>query len=182
MAMHWYVVKAISGRENKCRDTIVTKTRQAGKAEQVGRLLVPSERVTEVKRRGKVTTERKLYPGYIYAECDLDEDLIEIIRSVDGVTGFLGSSPSAPDRLTSEEAERIIAVSTAESVDEQRAVLVQIPYQVGDKVKVKEGTFAGMEGDVDEINEQKGTIRVLITVFGRQTPIELEVWQVEEVG
>ncbi|TVR11065.1 MAG: transcription termination/antitermination factor NusG [Planctomycetota bacterium] len=182
MAMHWYVVKAISGRENKCRDAIVTKARQAGKSEQVGRLLVPSERVTEVKRRGKVTTERKLYPGYIYAECDLDEDLIEVIRNVDGVTGFLGSSPGAPDRLTAEEAERIIAVSTAESVDEQRAVLVQIPYQVGDKVKVKEGTFAGMEGDVDEINEQKGTIRVLITVFGRQTPIELEVWQVEEVG
>lgn len=182
MAMHWFVVKAISGRENKARDTIVTKVRQAGFSEQLGRLLVPSERVTEVKRRGKVTTERKLFPGYIYAELELSQDLIDVIRGVDGVTGFLGSSPEQPDRLTSEEAERIIKIAAAESVEDQRAVLVQIPFNVGDKVKVKEGTFAGMEGQVDEINAQKGTLRVLITVFGRQTPIELEVWQVEEVG
>lgn len=182
MAMHWFVVKAISGRENKARDTIEMKVRQAGMSERLGRLLVPSERVTEVKRRGKVTTERKLFPGYIYAELDLSEDLIDVIRAVDGVTGFLGASPEAPDRLTSEEAERIIAIASAESVEDQRAVLVQIPFNLGDKVKVKEGTFAGMEGVIDEINSQKGTLRVLITVFGRQTPIELEVWQVEEVG
>lgn len=182
MAMHWYVVKAISGRENKARDTIVQKVRQAGLTDDLGRLLVPAERVTEVKRRGKVTTERKLFPGYIYAELNLSQDLIDTIRSVDAVTGFLGSTPERPDQITTEEAERIIKIAAAESAEDQRAVLVQIPYSVGDKVKAKEGTFEGMEGVVDEINTQKGTLRVLITVFGRQTPIELEVWQVEEAG
>jgi transcriptional antiterminator NusG len=182
MAFRWYVIKAISGRENKARDTILNQVRLQDLGEKLEQLLIPVERVTEVKRRGKVTTERKLYPGYIYALMELDLDLMETIRNVDGVTGFLGSDPNHPDALLPDEAERIIKIAAAESVDEQRAVLVQIPFNVGDKVKVKEGTFAGMDGLVEEVNEQKGTLKVLITVFGRQTPIDLEVWQVEELA
>jgi transcriptional antiterminator NusG len=178
----WYVIKAVSGREDKARESILVQLRAAGLADYVDELLIPIERVIELRRGKRVTSKRKLYPGYIYAQMEAQLDVLEVIRGVDGVTGFLGSDPAAPDSLLPDEAERILQIARAESAAEQRAAIVQIPYELGDKVKVKEGTFAGMDGTVDEINEQKGTLRVLITVFGRQTPIELEVWQVEEVG
>lgn len=182
MALRWYTIKAVSGRENKARDDVLNHVRLAGMSDKVSQLLIPVERVTEVKRRGKVTTERKLYPGYIFAELEIDHNLVEVIRETDNVTGFLGADPNVPDPLSQEEADRILAVAAAEDPSEQRAAMVNIPFEVGDKVKVKEGTFEGMEGAVDDINKDKGTLRVLITVFGRQTPIELEVWQVEELG
>ncbi len=177
--MRWYVLKAVSGRENSCRDMIQTQLKGKKLEPHVGQMLIPAERVTEVKRGKKVSTERKLYPGYIYVEMDLNFDVLETINAVDGVTGFLGADPRNPDPLTKDEAERIVRIATAQSPDEQRKELVQIPFKVDDRVKVKEGTFAGMEGVVAEINATKGELRVMITVFGRQTPVWLEVWQVE---
>ena len=182
MAMNWYVIKAVSGREKKARESIANQLRINGIGEDtVEELLIPVEKVTEVKRGKKVTSERMLYPGYIYIRMSPTNDLVELIRNIDGVTGFLGGDPAHPEPLMPDEAERIVKIATAASADEQRAAMIQIPYELGDKVKVKEGTFAGMDGAIEEINEQKGTLRVLITVFGRQTPIELEVWQVEEL-
>jgi transcriptional antiterminator NusG len=144
-------------------------------------MLIPAERITEVKRGKKVSTERKLYPGYIYIEMDLNNDVLETVNEVDGITGFLGADPRNPDPLTKDEAERIIRIASAATAEEQRKELVQIPYKLEDRVKVKEGTFAGMDGEIAEINAAKGLLRVMITVFGRQTPVELEVWQVEPV-
>ena len=180
--MRWYVLKAVSGRENNCREQIVASLRAKKLETKVGQMLIPAERITEVKRGKKVTTERKLYPGYIYVEMDLDISAMEIINNVDGVTGFLGADPRNPDPLTADEADRIIRIATAATADEQRKELVQVPYKLNDRVKVKEGTFAGMEGDIAEINQTKGELRVMITVFGRQTPVWLEVWQVEPVA
>jgi transcriptional antiterminator NusG len=177
--MRWYVLKAVSGRENSIRDQIMVQLRVKSLMSLVGQMLIPAERVTELKRGKKVTTERKLYPGYIYVEMELSNDLLETINDVDGVTGFLGADPRNPDPLTNDESERIIRIATAPTPDEQRKELVQVPYKLDDRVKVKEGTFAGMEGVVGEINASKGILKVLITVFGRQTPVELEVWQVE---
>ena len=177
--MRWYVLKAVSGRENSCRDQVLVQLKAKKLDSFVGQLLIPAERVTELKRGKKVTTERKLYPGYIYIEMELNNDVLETINGVDGVTGFLGADPRNPDPLTKDEAERIIRIATAATPDEQRKELVQVPYKLEDRVKVKEGTFAGMEGVVGEINATKGILKVLITVFGRQTPVELEVWQVE---
>ena len=177
--MRWYVLKAVSGRENSCRDMIQTQLKGKRLEVHIGQMLIPAERVTEVKRGKKVSTERKLYPGYIYIEMDINQDVLETIQNVDGVTGFLGADPRNPDPLTVKEAEQIIKVATAQSPEEQRQALVQIPFHLDDRVKVKEGTFAGMEGVVAEINATKGELRVMITVFGRQTPVWLEVWQVE---
>jgi transcription termination/antitermination protein NusG len=179
--MRWYVLKAVSGRENGCRDQIQVQLRVKKLESFVGQLLIPAERVTELKRGKKVTTERKLYPGYIYIEMELNNDVLETVNGVDGVTGFLGADPRNPDPLSKDEAERIIRIATAATVDEQRKELVQVPYKLDDRVKVKEGTFAGMEGVVGEINATKGLLKVMITVFGRQTPVELEVWQVEPI-
>jgi transcription termination/antitermination protein NusG len=177
--VRWYVLKAVSGRENGCREAVQTELRLRKVDGHVGQMLIPAERITEVKRGKKVTTERKLYPGYIYVEMDTSPELVEIIVGIDGVTGFLGADPRNPDPLSTEEADRIIRIATAATPDEQRRELVQMPYKLDDRVKVKEGTFAGMEGVVAEINAQKGELRVMITVFGRQTPVWLEVWQVE---
>lgn len=179
MSKRWYVVKAVSGRESAIKELILSKLRGKKLDVHVGEMLIPAERVTEVKRGKKVSSERKLYPGYIYIEMELNNDVIELIKDVDGVTGFLGADPRNPDPLTSAEAEQIVKVAHAQSYEEQRQALVQVPYHLEDRVKVKEGTFAGMEGVVSEINQQKGLLKVLITVFGRQTPVELEVWQVE---
>ena len=179
--MRWYVIKAVSGRENGCREQIAIQLRVRKLEGFVGQMLIPAERITEVKRGKKVTTERKLYPGYIYIEMDLSNDVLEVVNDVDGITGFLGADPRNPDPLTKDEAERIIRIATAATAEEQRKELVQIPYKLEDRVKVKEGTFAGMDGVIAEINASKGLLRVMITVFGRQTPVELEVWQVEPV-
>jgi transcriptional antiterminator NusG len=180
--MKWYVIKAINGRENRARDNIVAGLKEAKLDVHVNELLIPVERSTEVKRGKRVTTEHKIYPGYIYAEMEALPEVCDCIRNVDGVTGFLGSDPNTPWPLTTEEAEQIQKVAKAVTVEEQRAALISIPWNLGDRVKVKEGTFAGMEGEIEEINAQKGTLRVLIAVFGRQTPVELEVWQVEDAG
>jgi transcriptional antiterminator NusG len=179
--MRWYVIKAVSGRENHCREQIQIELKARKLADKVGQMLIPAERVTEVKRGKKVSSERKLYPGYIYIEMDLHDDVLEAVNEIDGVTGFLGADPRNPDPLTKDEAERIIRIATAATPDEQRKELIQIPFKLEDRVKVKEGTFAGMEGVVAEINPQKGELRAMITVFGRQTPVWLEVWQVEPV-
>lgn len=179
--MRWYVLRAASGRETQCRDLIRALLKARGLESRVGQMLIPVERVTEMKRGKKVSSERKLYPGYIYVEADLDPDLIELLRTVDGVGGFLGADPRHPDPLEPAEAERIQRVAAAATPDEQRRELVQIPFKVDDRIKVKEGTFAGMEGVVAEINPAKGEVRAMITVFGRQTPVWLEVWQVEPV-
>lgn len=182
MAMRWYVVKAVSGRESSIKELIHAQLKAKKVDDSVGEMLIPAERITEVKRGKKVSTERKLYPGYIYVQMELSQAALDTIRNVDGVTGFLGADPRNPDPLTTEEAEQIIKVAKAQSPEEQRQALVQIPFQLDDLVKVKEGTFAGMEGVVAEINPQKGEVRVMITVFGRQTPVWLEVWQAEAVA
>ncbi len=180
--MRWFVLKAVSGRENSCRDQILIQLKTRKLEGFVGQMLIPAERVTEMKRGKKVSTERKLYPGYIYIEMELKNDVLETINDVDGVTGFLGADPRNPDPLTKDEADRIIRIASAATAEEQRKELVQIPYKLEDRVKVKEGTFAGMEGVIAEINAAKGLLKVMITVFGRQTPVELEVWQVEPVA
>ena len=179
MSRRWYVIKAVSGRESTIKELIHAQIKGRKLEAHVGEMLIPAERVTEVKRGKKVSTERKLYPGYIYIEMDINQNVLETIQNVDGVTGFLGADPRNPDPLTVKEAEQIIKVATAQSPEEQRQALVQIPFHLDDRVKVKEGTFAGMEGVVAEINQQKGEMRVMITVFGRQTPVWLEVWQAE---
>jgi transcriptional antiterminator NusG len=180
--MRWYVIKAVSGRENACRENISIQLRAAKLDGKVAQMLIPAERVTEMKRGKKVTVERKLYPGYIYIEMELDDGVLEVIDGVDGVTGFLGADRRNPDPLSTDEAERIQRIAAAPTAEEQRKELIQIPYKLEDRVKVKEGTFAGMEGVVAEINPAKGELRVLITVFGRQTPVWLEVWQVESAA
>src|SRR6185295_9446803 len=111
-----------------CRDMIQTQLKGKHLESHVGQMLIPVERVTEVKRGKKVSTERKLYPGYIYVEMELNHDVLETINEVDGVTGFLGADPRNPDPLTKDEAERIVRIATAQSPDEQRKELVQIPF------------------------------------------------------
>ena len=115
--MRWYVIKAVSGRENHCREQIAIQLKAHKLDALVSQMLIPAERVTEVKRGKKVSSERKLYPGYIYIEMELDQNLIDVVRDVDGITGFLGADPRNPDSLTKDEASRVIeALSDLEAI------------------------------------------------------------------
>jgi transcriptional antiterminator NusG len=180
MAMRWYVLSTMTSREESSRELLLSRFRQSPLAAKLGQTLIPVEKVTEVKRGKKVTVKRKLFPGYIYIELEISPEVIELVNDVDGIIGFLGDREH-PAALSKDEADRIIAIANAADEAQQRAAIVVVPYKEGDKVKIKEGTFSGLEGQIEAINHQKGLLKVMITVFGRQTPVELEVWQVEEL-
>lgn len=179
--MRWYVLSTMTSREESSRELLLSRFRQSPLAPKLGQTLIPVEKVTEVKRGKKVTVKRKLFPGYIYIELEISPEVIELVNDVDGIIGFLGDREH-PAALSKDEADRIIAIANAADEAQQRAAIVVVPYKEGDKVKIKEGTFSGLEGQIEAINHQKGLLKVMITVFGRQTPVELEVWQVEELA
>lgn len=144
--------------------------------DKIGRVLVLSEKVSEIRGGSKRVTERKSYPGYIFIEMDLDDNTWFLIRETPGIGDFVGPQMK-PVALGSEEVNRLI--SEAEKVEEKPKL--QINFQVGDRVKIKEGPFQNFDGVVEEVIPDKGLVKVIVTIFGRATPVELEYWQVENL-
>lgn len=183
MAKRWYVVRVQSGRENTVQSALERKLKVAGKTEVVPRVLVPVETVTEVKAGRKRTRKKKLYPGYVLVEVAQDEqgkvppEVFALVRDTSGVGDFVGAYNS-PEPLPAEEADRLLAI-VERSTD--RAPQVQMAFKKGDAVKIKEGPLESFDGVVDETIPAKGIVRVIVTIFGRATPVELEYWQVEPV-
>ena len=183
MAKRWYTVRVQSGRENTVQTALERKLKTAGKTEVISRVLVPVETVTEFKGGRKKTRKQKLYPGYVLVEVNEDElgkvprDVWFMVRETAGVGDFVGAH-GAPESLKPEEVERILAV-VERSAD--KAPQVQISFKKGDSVKIKEGPLESFDGVVDETIPAKGMVRVIVTIFGRATPVELEYWQVEAV-
>ena len=183
MAKRWYVVRVQSGRENTVLATLERKIRVAGKTDVITRVLVPVESVTEVKAGRKRTRKKKLYPGYVLVEIAQDEkgkiplDGWSIVRDTAGVGDFVGAYNN-PDPLPPEEVEKLLAI-VERSAD--RAPQVQIAFKKGDSVKIREGPLESFDGVVDEVMPAKGSVRVIVTIFGRATPVDLEYWQVEPV-
>lgn len=183
MARRWYIVRVQSGRENTVQKALERKLRVAGKTEVVPRVLVPVEAVTEVKAGRKRTRKQKLYPGYVLVEVAEDEqnkvprDVWFMIRDTPGVGDFVGAH-GVPEPLAPAEVERILAI-VDRSAD--RTPQVNIAFKKGDQVKIKEGPLESFDGTVDEVIPAKGLVRVIVTIFGRATPVELEYWQVEPV-
>lgn len=181
MAKRWYVVRVQSGRENTVQAALERKLKVAGKTEVIPRVLVPVEAITEVKAGQKRTRKRKLYPGYVLVEVSQDEkgkvpaDVWGMVRDTAGVGDFVGAHNS-PEPLPPEEVERLLAI-VERSTD--KTPQVQIAFKKGDSVKIKEGPLESFDGVVDETIPAKGLVRVIVTIFGRATPVELEYWQVE---
>jgi transcriptional antiterminator NusG len=174
----WYVVKVQSGREESIKEAIEKRVKIEGLEENFGQIVVPVERVTEIVKGKRVTRTRKLYPGYLMVEVDFNDNMLYLFRETSGVGDFLGASPhQVPQPMPEHEVQKMLGQRP--DVVSQAAPTPKIKFERGDHVKIKEGTFAGMEGDVNEILEAKGLVRVMLKIFGRDVPVELEYWQIE---
>jgi transcriptional antiterminator NusG len=186
MAKQWYVIHTYSGHENKVKSNLEKKVQLEGLENYVSQVSIPSEEVAEIKDGKRRTTNRKVFPGYVLLEMDLPEvekgsdedlkiqDIFQKIRDLPGVTGFLGSG-NKPVPLKPEEMENIFA----QSGDRGGRPRSKLTFSAGERIKVIEGPFANFSGMVQDFNEEKGKLTVEISIFGRPTPLELDVFQVE---
>lgn len=182
MARRWYVVRVQSGRENTVQTALARRLKVAGRQDVVPRVLVPVETITEVKGGKKRTRKRKLYPGYVLVEVEEEKgkvprDVWFLVRETAGVGDFVGPH-GQPEPLDEKEVARLL---TDMERGEEKQPQITIAMKKGDAVKIKEGPLESFEGEVDEVIPAKGMVRVIVTIFGRATPVELEYWQVESV-
>jgi transcriptional antiterminator NusG len=177
---NWYVVKVQSGREESIRDAIERRVKIEGLEEYFGQVMIPVERVAEMRNGKRVVRERKLYPGYLMVEVEFNDRILYLFRETSGVGDFVGGGLNRPPLpMSAREVERMLGGPRGEG--KETAVAVKPKFDRGDRVKVREGTFSGMEGEVKELLEAKNLVRVELTIFGRPVPVELEYWQVEVV-
>lgn len=174
--MRWYVLHVYSGFENKVSEAIKDKAEKKNLAEKVGDILIPKEEIVEVKRGQKVNTERKVFPGYVLARLDMNDDVWHMIKDTPKVTGFLGAG-NKPVPISEKEAERLIK-QLQEGVDRPKP---SVSFEIGEEVKVSEGPFMSFNGIVEEVDEVRARLKVSVSIFGRATPVELEYTQVEKV-
>jgi transcriptional antiterminator NusG len=176
MAKRWYVLHVYSGFEKKIAVQIKEQAELKGLAENIGEVVVPVEEVIEMRRAQKVSTERKFFPGYVLIHMDLTDEAWHLVKDVPKVTGFLGSK-SRPSPISDAEAERIIK-QAQEGTEKRRPAIL---FEIGEQVRVADGPFTSFNGIVEEIDEDKGRVKVSVSIFGRSTPVDLEYGQVEKV-
>jgi transcriptional antiterminator NusG len=175
----WYIIHAYSGFENKVRDAILAEATRLGLTPLVESVEVPTEKVTEVRRGKKVTSDRKFFPGYVLAKLAMNDDVYHLVKNTPKVTGFLGSM-GKPQAISDAEAARILNTKDEAAKAEPKA-RISVDYEIGDAVKVLDGPFASFNGVVEELDFEKSRVKVSVSIFGRATPVELEFEQVERV-
>jgi transcriptional antiterminator NusG len=175
--MDWYILKVQSNREDSIREALWRRIKIAGMEQYFGDVIVPIEMVTEFKGGKRRVTKRKLYPGYLVIQMEINDDTWFLVRETPGIGDFTGAA-GAPTPMLPHEVDRVLA-KKEEKQDE--APKLKIGFQTGDRVKINDGTFENFEGEVDSIDETSGRVTVMINIFGRSTPVELEYWQVESV-
>ncbi len=172
----WYIIHAYSGFERKVKESIEGRVEAFGLQNRIGRVMIPTEPVTEVVNGKKRTIERVFLPGYVLVEMDLDNDLWHVMKNTPRVTGFLGTGDK-PVALSEQEVSSIL-FRTDVSKDKPR---LKIKFEKNESVRITDGPFANFNGVVDEVNEDRETLKVMVTIFGRSTPVELEFGKVEKV-
>ena len=172
----WYVVHVYSGFEKKIAQQIREQAAQKGLGDAFDEILVPSEEVTEVRRGQKINSERKFFPGYVLVKMAMSDEAWHLVKDTPKVTGFLGAR-NKPAPITEAEAQRIVN-QVQEGVDKPRRP--SITFEVGEQVRVADGPFTSFNGTVEEVDEERGRVKVSVSIFGRSTPVELEYGQVEK--
>ncbi|MBD8878853.1 transcription termination/antitermination protein NusG [Roseibium polysiphoniae] len=176
MAKRWYIVHAYSNFEKKVADSIREKAEQQGLSDLFEEILVPMEKVVEVRRGRKVDAERKFFPGYVLVKMDMTNEAFHLIKDTPKVTGFLGSDQK-PMPIPEKEAMRIIH-QVQEGVDRPKP---SVTFEVGEQVRVSDGPFASFSGLVEEVDDERARLKVAVSIFGRATPVELEFGQVDKL-
>lgn len=176
MAKRWYIVQAYSNFENKVAAAMMERVASAGLEEQFEEIVVPTEKVVEVRRGRKVDAERKFFPGYILAKVDLTDEAFHLIKNTPKVTGFLGSA-NKPMPIPEAEAMRILQ-QVQEGVERPKP---SISFEIGEQVRVSDGPLASFSGHIEEVDEERARLKVAVSIFGRPTPVELEYNQVEKL-
>lgn len=179
--MQFFVLRVASNKEDRVREALARKVKIEGLEEQVGRILVPSERVRAVKQGVRKESDRKLYPGYVFIELELDkngmipEKVWFMIKETDGVGDFIGSN-GKPTPMSPKDRDKML-----QEAEKKEEPVSAVAFQKADKIKVTNGAFQNFEGEVDEVIPDKGMVRIITTIFGRPTPLELEYWQIEKI-
>lgn len=176
--LRWYVVKVQSGREESIKEAIERRVRIEGLEEFFGQVVIPVEKVTEMRGGRKVTRTRKLYPGYLMCEVEFNDRILYLFRETSGVGDFVGGSFNRPPTPMS---QREVDAMLGRAQEVTGVIQAKPKFDRGDRVRVKDGTFAAMEGEVKELIESKNLVKVELTIFGRPVPVELEYWQVEMI-
>lgn len=172
----WYIIHTYSGFEQKVADSLRGRAQAFGFADRIGQILVPTEEVVEVRGGRKVTSKRLMYPGYVLVEMEMNDDLWHAVKSTPRVTGFVGGG-NTPVPLSASEVNEIL-YRQATSAERPRP---KQTFEKSDTVRITDGPFTNFSGKVDEVNTERNTLRVLVTIFGRATPVELEFGQVEKI-
>ena len=173
--LRWYIVHAYSGMEKAVERNIQERIARAGMQQKFGRILVPTEEVVEMKNGQRKTTERRLFPGYVFVEMVMDDDTWHLVKHTSKVTGFVGGVKNRPAPISEDEVQKIVN-QMQQGTDKPRH---KIEFMVGELVRVKEGPFTDFNGSIEEVNYDESKLRVSVTIFGRETPVELEYWQVD---
>jgi transcriptional antiterminator NusG len=172
---HWYIIHTYSGFEQKVADSLRSRSEAFGFDHQIGQLLIPTEEVVELRNGKKVTSKRMLYPGYVLVEMEMNDELWHAVKATPRVTGFVGGGDK-PVPLTADEVNSVL-YRQATSAERPRP---KLNFEKNENVRIIEGPFASFSGKVDEVNPERNTLRVMVTIFGRSTPVELDFLQVEK--
>jgi len=175
----WYVLKVQSSREDTIRDALERRVKIQGLQKYFGRIVVPTEKITEIRNNKKRVVERKTYPGYIMVEMELNEKTWFVVRETPGVGDFVGAH-GTPTKMSEAEVNQMLGPQGDADTPAQ-APKVRIYVERGDRVKIKDGPFENFEGTVEEVIEQRGLVKVMLIIFNRPTPVDLEYWQVERI-
>jgi transcriptional antiterminator NusG len=174
----WYVLRAIGGKEKKVKEYIESEVSRLGLQEYIGQVIIPTEKVYQIRNGKKVSKERNYLPGYVLIEAALEGEIPHMLKSITNVIGFLTDNQNIPTPLRMAEVNRILGkVDELNENDEE----INIPFFVGETVKVIDGPFNGFNGLIEEVNEEKKKLKVMVKIFGRKTPLELSFMQVEKV-
>jgi transcriptional antiterminator NusG len=173
---HWYVIHTQTGHEDRVKATLESRAQQHNLSDKIVQVLIPTEKVSEIKAGKKKISTRKFFPGYVLVEMEMNDDTWYLVKNTPGVSGFIGSGKK-PLPLRDTEVSGIIK----QAEEKKEKPTPKVVFEKGESVRVKEGPFVNFNGTIEEVNPNKGKLKVLVAIFGRTTPVELEYWQVEKI-